>query len=272
MVIPGDDGHIGGVEVDDGTHTVVLDTPYATAEVAGGKVTAVPPGAAPLAVVRATAAMARTLPPPDRDDDNIPDAQDACPDRPGVASAEASRDGCPRTVEQVVVLPDENGTVGAVEVDDGKTKVLLDKAYAGAEVGTDGQTRAMPIPPTEVSARYADALAARPPGARIILYFTARSQPARDLTGPIDNLVAELKAKGTYEIDVVGHTDQTGSERLNYRIGLQRAQVVADKLIAAGVPAARVHVSSKGSRDPAVRHRNRHIVELRNRRVEIWVR
>ena len=272
VVVPDDDGHVGGVEVTDGTHTIVLDKAYATAEVAGGAATARPPGAAPLAVVKATAAMARTLPPPDRDDDNIPDADDACPDRPGAPGPTPSRNGCPHTVEQVVVLPDENGTVGAVEVDDGTTKTVLDKAYASAEIGTDGRTHAMPAAPSEVSARFADALAARPPGARIILYFTAHSQPARDLTGPIDNLVAELKAKGTYEIDVVGHTDQTGSERRNVKIGMQRAQVVADKLIAAGVPAERIHVSSKGSREPAVKRRNRHVVELRNRRVEIWVR
>jgi outer membrane protein OmpA-like peptidoglycan-associated protein len=104
------------------------------------------------------------------------------------------------------------------------------------------------------------------------LYFTARSQPVRDLTGPLDNLVAEVKAKGTYTIEIIGHTDQTGSEKRNVQIGRDRAQLIADRLVAAGVPAANIVVKSMGSREPAIKLKNRRIVELRNRRVEIWVR
>jgi outer membrane protein OmpA-like peptidoglycan-associated protein len=271
VVVPDADGHVGGVEVNDGSQTVVLDAAYATAEVTGGKVALLAP-ATPIAIVRAAAVIAKTMPISDRDDDGFADGDDACPDRAGLAAPTPARNGCPRTVEQVVVLPDENGAVGAVEVDDGTTTTLLDKEYAAAEIGTDGHTHALPAEATEVSARYAEALAARPPGARIILYFTAGSAPVRDLTGPLDNLVAEVKAKGTYEIDVIGHTDQTGSERQNVKIGLARAQVIADRLIAAGIPAEHVHVSSMGSRDPAVKRRSRRTVELRNRRVEIWVR
>jgi OmpA-OmpF porin, OOP family len=271
VLVPDLDGHVGGVEVDDGSHTIVLDVAYASAEVSGGKAVGVP-AATPVALVKATAAIARTLPAPDRDDDGIADGDDACPDRAGAAAPTPARNGCPRTVEQVVVLPDENGTVGAVEVDDGTTTTVLDKAYAAAEIGLDGRTHALPAEASEVSARYAEAMAARPAGARIILYFTAGSAPARDLTGPIDNLVAEVKAKGTYTIEVIGHTDQTGSERMNVKIGQQRAQVIADKLIAAGVPADRITITSKGSSEPAVKRRSRRVVELRNRRVEIWVK
>ncbi|MCX5746162.1 MAG: OmpA family protein, partial [Proteobacteria bacterium] len=136
----------------------------------------------------------------------------------------------------------------------------------------DGQGRSLPTEATAVSARYAAAMAARPAGARIILYFTARSEPARDLTGPIDNLVAEVKAKTTFTIDVIGHTDQTGSEAANVKIGRERAQLIADRLIAAGVPADHISVSSMGSREPAVKRASRRVVELRNRRVEIWMR
>ncbi len=274
MLLPDADGHVGGIEVQaiDGTTTVVLDVAYASAEVTGGVVAALP-AATPVALVKATTAAGRAMPVADRDDDGIADADDACPDRAGLASADAARHGCPRTVERVVVLADQNGTIGAVEVQtiDG-TSTVLDKEYASAEIGADGRTHGLPADAAEVSARYAEAMAAQPAGARIILYFTAGSAPVRDLTGPLDNLVAEVKAKGTYDIDVIGHTDQTGSERANVKIGKQRAQVIADRLIAAGIPADRIHVTSKGSSEPAVKRRSRRTVELRNRRVEIWVR
>jgi len=272
VVLPDADGRVGAVEIDDGKHKVLLDTAYATGEVdSTGKVQAVQ--ASPVgAIVRATAAIAQALPLPDRDDDGVVDGDDACPDRAGVPASQPIRHGCPRSVEHVVVLADENGHVGAVEVDDGSSKTILDQAYAAAEVGADGRARKLAAEPTEVSARFAESMAARPPGARIILYFTARSEPARDLTGPIDNLVAEVKTKTDYAIEVIGHTDQTGSERANVRIGLERAQLIVDRLVAAGVPRERVRATSMGSREPAIKLKSRRVVELRNRRVEIWVR
>jgi outer membrane protein OmpA-like peptidoglycan-associated protein len=271
IVLPDADGHVGGVEVDDGKSKVVLDTAYASSEVAGSGVQAVgtaPPGA----MTRASSALALALPPPDRDDDGIVDSADACPTRPGRASPDAARHGCPAAVEQVVVLADENGHVGAVEVDDGTTKVLVDQAYGAAEVGTDGIARGLPVQATEVSAKYGAAMAAQPAGARIILYFNQRAEPVRDLTGPIDNLVAELKSRADYKLEVIGHTDQTGSEKANQKIGLERAQLIADRLVAAGVAKDRITVKSMGSKEPAVKLKSRRVVELRNRRVEIWVK
>jgi outer membrane protein OmpA-like peptidoglycan-associated protein len=271
VVIPDDDGHVGAVEVTAGKTKLLLDGAFATSEVTATGVK-VAPRASVTAVVKASQALAKSLPMQDRDEDNVADRDDACPDRKGMPSSDATRSGCPPTAERVVVLADENGTVGAVEVEAGTTKTLLDKAYASAEVGVDGLARAMPAEASDVSARFAAAMAAQPPGARIILYFTVRSQPVRDLTGPIDNLVAEVKARQSYTIEVIGHTDQTGSERANVRIGNERAQVIADRLIAAGVPADRITIKSMGSREPAVKLKSRKIVELRNRRVEIWVR
>jgi hypothetical protein len=271
VVIPDEDGHVGAVEVSDATGKVLLDKAFATSEITstGSRIAS---RSAVSAVVKATAAMAKAMPIADRDEDNIADRDDACPDRKGVPSSDPVRTGCPTTVERVIVLADENGTVGAVEVDDGTTKTLLDKAYASAEVGLDGRARGLQAEATDVSARFGAAMGARPPGARIFLYFTVRSEPARDLTGPLDNLVAEVKAKTTYTIEIIGHTDQTGSERANVRIGRERAQLIADRLIAAGIPSDRIIVKSMGSREPAVKLKSRKIVELRNRRVEIWVR
>jgi outer membrane protein OmpA-like peptidoglycan-associated protein len=125
---------------------------------------------------------------------------------------------------------------------------------------------------TVVAQQFAPTMAAQPAGARIILYFNNRAQPVRDVTDAITNLVAEVKDRPTYTLEVIGHTDQTGAEAVNLRIGRERAQAIADRLIAAGVPKDRVKVTSKGSAEPAVNVKNRNTVELRNRRVEVFVR
>jgi len=80
-----------------------------------------------------------------------------------------------------------------------------------------------------------------------------------------------LYGRASYSILVGGHTDATGSRRLNRRIGKARAKKVADDLIAAGVPEDQIKATSKGSSEPAVRVDDPSIPVLKNRRVEIFV-
>ena len=271
VILPGVDGHIGGVEVNDGKTVTLLDKPYATAEVgADGHAQSVPasPG---WAVDRAIRNLASAFP-ADRDGDGFLDDHDACPDRAGPAGSDLSRTGCPPTVEKVVVLPDADGHVGAVEVDDGHTKTLLDTAYATALIGADGKANRSRTDPAVVAKQFGKAMAARPVGARMVIYFDRMAQPSRDLTGPIDQIVGEVGQRRDYSIEVVGHTDETGSERSNVRVGLARARLIVDRLVAAGIPPEKIHASSKGSSQPAVKVKNRRRAEPRNRRVEVFVK
>ncbi|MBS1118815.1 MAG: hypothetical protein H6Q90_1043, partial [Deltaproteobacteria bacterium] len=229
------------------------------------------PGSLGAVVDRSIVAVAASLPRADRDGDGILDKNDACPDRSGKVSSDPLHNGCPRSVETVVVLPDENGHVGGIEVNDGKTVIVLDKAYATSEIGVDGVTHLTATPAAEVAETFAGALAARPPGARMVIYFNNMAEPKEDLSGPIANLVAETKDRASYAIEVVGHTDNLGAAATNQQLGLARAQLIVDRLIAAGVPAARVRAVSKGSSEPVIRTKGK-TPEPLNRRVEVFVR
>ena len=273
-VLPDENGHVGGVEVRDPTGKIltVLDKAYATSEVGlDGKANALPPR--PENAPAVVAQLKQALPPADSDDDGIPDAQDACPNRKGEPSEDPEHNGCPKAVERVTVIPDEDGHIGAVEVTDDMSgkKTLLDKAYATSEVGADGDSRAIEAPPQEVAKKFAAAMAARPPGARMIIYFTEKAEPARDLTGPIAAVVEETKRRQKYSIEVVGHTDELGRESTNVRLGYKRAQLIADRLIEAGVPKSSIKVLSKGSSQPLIKGSSTS-AEVRNRRVEVFVR
>ena len=271
VVLPDEDGHVGGVEVNDGKTVTVLDKAYATSEVGtDGQARAVA-SSLPAVVSRSIAAVAATLPRADRDGDGILDKTDACPDRAGAVNADPTRNGCPKAVETVIVLPDENGHVGGVEVNDGTTVTVLDRAYATSEVGVDGMTQKVETPATQVAETFAGALAAQPAGVRMVIFFNNRAEPVEDLSGPIANLVAEIQDRAHYTVDVVGHTDALGTASANQKLGLERAQLIVDRLIAAGVPADRVRASSKGSSEPMQRSRAS-AVERRNRRVEVFVK
>jgi len=148
-LLPNKDGTVGELEINDGKNSTVLDTAYASTELRGKESVRRVQSSAKL-VAAHTTALANILPPPDRDLDDIADAKDACPERPGKASTDPLRNGCPIATEKVVVLPDENGNVGAIEIDDGKTTTLLDQAYSSAEVGSKGGAKKVDAAPASV--------------------------------------------------------------------------------------------------------------------------
>jgi outer membrane protein OmpA-like peptidoglycan-associated protein len=75
----------------------------------------------------------------------------------------------------------------------------------------------------------------------------------------------------TTQVVIVGHTDSTGSDAINNPLSLQRAQTVKDFLATRGVPAARMEVAGRGSREPVADNAT-DAGRAKNRRVEIFLR
>jgi len=87
----------------------------------------------------------------------------------------------------------------------------------------------------------------------------------------IDRVVAEVAARPSPEIAVVGHTDFVGSDQYNDTLSLQRAHRVRDLLVQRGIPANVIQSAGRGKREPMVQAPD-DVAEPRNRRVEIIVR
>ncbi len=274
IVLPNEDGTVGSLVVDDGNNKVVLDKAYANSEVRkDGKVHSAPPRA-PAMVTKKITAIARELPRPDSDGDGIIDAYDACRTRPGKINSNAILNGCPVTQEKIVLLPDADGHVGTIEIGSGAKKVVINQAYATAEVGSDGKAVTLQTRAVDVQTQFKETLAARPDysGARIVIYFNNRAQPTYSVKDQVDDLIADLTGRKGYTVSVVGHTDHMGSAAVNMRLGLRRARAVANQLVRQGVPRRRLKVISKGESEPAVRVEDESIPALKNRRVEIFVK
>ena len=73
------------------------------------------------------------------------------------------------------------------------------------------------------------------------------------------------------DIVVIGHADSTGSDPLNDKLSLQRANAIREEMIKRGIPAADVVAEGRGKREPVVKT-GEGVAEARNRRVEIIVR
>ena len=82
----------------------------------------------------------------------------------------------------VVVLPEADGHVGAVVVQDGNGKAVLDKAYAAEGAGAgSGALQPVQVDAQEVSQIFGTALAAQPiPPKTYTLYFISDSDQLTD--------------------------------------------------------------------------------------------
>jgi len=182
--------------------------------------------------------------------------------------------GCAQRQALFVVLPGEDGHVGAITVDDGKTQVLLDSAYAAEEV-RGGTAAPAPVKQDEVNQVFAAAIAARPILPRHFrLYFVVDSdQLVPESEAAYREVFDELKRRPVYEVEVVGYTDTLGPRDRNQRLSLLRAIAIRDRLRHDGLPGAEnaVAVAGRGQLDLLVPTKDQ-VAEPRNRRVEITVR
>jgi outer membrane protein OmpA-like peptidoglycan-associated protein len=180
--------------------------------------------------------------------------------------------GTPRTT--VVLMPDEDGRVGAVVVSSADTAQRIDQAYSAVTVvGTRS-------PPSVATARgqkavessYADLLKAQPLKPRTyILHFlldsTAMTEESKAL---VPEVVEAVRARKPTEITIYGHTDATGTERHNDRLSAERARVVADLLRKSDPTLDHIDVRSCGDRAPLVPSDAR-TPQPRNRRAEVVI-
>lgn len=83
----------------------------------------------------------------------------------------------------------------------------------------------------------------------------------------LDAKVPALQARPAFRIKITGHTDERGSSEYNLALGLRRAAELKAYLVANGIDAARIDISSMGEERPAAQGSNEAAWAL-NRRAE----
>lgn len=176
----------------------------------------------------------------------------------------------------VVLLPEEGGRTGvvtvsnragAVEMTVGNTRVAL--VDANTAPGAPA-----PIEPAEIRRIFGAALDALPPPELVFnLYFRLGTTAlSAESEAALPALLQALRDRKSTLLTVTGHTDSTGTSReSNYRLGLDRANAVAQRLRAIGVDPLSLLVRSHGQDEPLVATPP-NTDEPRNRRVEVIVR
>lgn len=86
----------------------------------------------------------------------------------------------------------------------------------------------------------------------------------------LDDLHQMMESNPLMILKVVGHTDNIGSNQANYKLSIERAQIVADYLFNKGIDKSRIEVSGKGDTEPIANNETEENRSL-NRRVEFII-
>jgi outer membrane protein OmpA-like peptidoglycan-associated protein len=101
-----------------------------------------------------------------------------------------------------------------------------------------------------------------------ITFATDSADIASNFYTPLNNLATSFKQYNQNSIEIVGHTDSTGSHDHNMLLSERRAQSVANYLIAQGVDPARLSTRGAGPDQPVASNATES-GRAQNRRVEV---
>ena len=155
--------------------------------------------------------------------------------------------------EIIALLPDpETHTVGRVVVSSAGGSVELAGARTTTRIVNGYRPSAsFTLSQADVQRLFGEALAARPPAPRhFLLYFESGSN---QLTPESEQLIPEIldfvRDRAVPDVTIIGHTDTTGTAHSNFELGLSRANLIRDRLLAAGLDGSLVSVASHGEAD-----------------------
>ncbi len=181
--------------------------------------------------------------------------------------------GCAATPSSYVVLiNNDDGTVGQVEVSGIKGSTVLAAANHSAFIGADAH-QTFVATPEQIHKDFGAAIMARPEKpATFLLYFDvggARLTAESERQLPL--IVTEIGRRAAPDISIIGHTDTAGDSDTNEQLGLERAQFVGGLLSSPKLNSENVRIISHGEKNLLIATPD-NVVEARNRRVEVTVR
>ncbi|GAB3760972.1 OmpA family protein [Ramlibacter monticola] len=101
-------------------------------------------------------------------------------------------------------------------------------------------------------------------------FDTGRADIKPNMRPILDQFASGLQGQPNTEVRIIGHTDSNGSDELNDRLSLERAQATKNYLVARGVPTNQVQVTGRGEHEPVADNAS-DAGRARNRRVEIFL-
>ena len=103
-----------------------------------------------------------------------------------------------------------------------------------------------------------------------ISFAVNRADIRSDFRPILDRFAQTLVANPAATVQIIGHTDSTGSDAINNPLSVNRAASTRDYLAARGVQSSRIQIDGRGKNDP-IADNGTPQGRAQNRRVEIYV-
>lgn len=177
------------------------------------------------------------------------------------------------TPERVILLPEADGKASAVVVRARQGgDLVLAQPYAVANVKPSRVTAEM-TDEAAVRTRYRAVMEALPVRARAytLNFEFGKTLLTAESRRMLDTVLEEMWTLPAPELIIVGHTDDVGSDSVNDRLSLERANTVLSLIKAKGIVPRDVTTVGRGKRDPLYPAKSG-TPEPRNRRVEIRIK
>ncbi len=175
----------------------------------------------------------------------------------------------------VVLVPDPYGKVGKLVVSTDAGEQLLSEANQSVQINvkTAPPDKIKVLSNDEISSTFSEVLAAEPTYPdQFILYFKHNSDELTDESNAlIPELIQTINKRESPDIIISGHTDTAGSMDYNYKLSLERAEVLYKMLVDRGIASNNMVVTSHGEGNPLVKTGD-NVEEPKNRRVEVVIK
>ncbi|MEQ8354033.1 MAG: OmpA family protein [Kiloniellaceae bacterium] len=174
-----------------------------------------------------------------------------------------------------VLLEEEDGSVGAITVQNDAGSQTIEQASTGTQVAsaTAAPTAPEAISQEEIEKTWGASLQASPlkPRSFLLNFISGTDILTEESRRQLPDILDSIKEYPAPEVSVTGHTDSVGSAAINATLALDRAEAIRDLLIDEGLDPALITVDSHGESNQLVPTAD-NVDEPRNRRVEVTVR
>jgi outer membrane protein OmpA-like peptidoglycan-associated protein len=172
----------------------------------------------------------------------------------------------------VVLLPEEDNTVGAVAVASGSSTQRLDKAFSYTTINGNNATpsNARTVGRDTVNSAYGDLLKVNPQAPRIFVlqFLLDKTELTEESKVLVPAMLRVVRARKPASITIFGHADATGTHESNLKLSADRAEAAADLLRASDPTLKNIDLQYFGDTKPSTGLR---ASDAKNRRVEILI-
>ena len=176
--------------------------------------------------------------------------------------------------QSIILVADPGGHVGQAEVVTTAGKQRLEKS--GDMTQTSGEAKppsaVKTADPAYITSTFGEVLAIEPPPPQVftLMFESGTTNLTAASLDQIPSIVAASQKRPAISVRISGHTDATGSDKVNDALSLERATQVQNLLQQKGIPARLMSVTSHGKGNPAIPTPDG-VAEPRNRRVVVIV-